>query len=536
MSNNSTSDFPSLGSSNSNLDKSSEGINGEKSWADIAQEVPPASEAGQSEVDHRPNAWESTKGQASYADVAEHNTAQDEEFPTPQQATEKLEEEGKLEKAPESQGVSDLLDAKQGSHESVEESAQPPNPDRSYASAADNRDFPALSEKDKDQDAPESSDLSDLPDVKDMLQESSVKIPPPPASQSFAKTAAKTPPAEPQAEPVKPQPKEDKPDFPSIQEAKDTSTPVSNDLSDIPDAHEMLKEKSVKDVSPERSFADITKENLEDAPPSATAKPLDSHPVYTEEELLKEETRREARKYVHGGSDANVAPEMERAIEVAEEEVIDEIKGESALMRHIDYFDRKNRGKITLFDTFVSLRGLGYNILITLPTTLLIHLRLSPLTSPYSLPFIYRSITDLITLPIYTKVLPKILAYTPLLISGKPAKTLEEVLSTFGRRVKVSQLGLQKGIDGLSESAAESRQQDAKMEEARGPQDMISVQGLAFWDGLRAMHAVGKEKGLAWTATHWAVNKVQWIATYSMLHDPATGLVTRTILKELYSA
>jgi hypothetical protein len=298
---------------------------------------------------------------------------------------------------------------------------------------------------------------------------------------------------------------------------------------------------------------------LEDAPPSATAKPIDSHPIYSEEELLKEETRREARKYLQGGSDANVAPEMERAIEVAEEEVIDEAKGDSAVMRHIDYFDRKNRGKITLFDTFVckyhhcfsilpvkvfvilnplsiALRGLGYNILISLPTTFLIHLRLSPLTSPYSLPFIYRSITDLITLPIYTKILPKILAYTPLLTNGKPAKKLEEVLSTFGRRVKVSQLGLQKGIDGLSESAVESRQQDAKVEEARGPQDLISVQGLGFLDGLRAMHAVGKEKGLTWTVTHWAVNKVQWIATYSMLHDPATGLVTRTILKELYSA
>lgn len=81
-----------------------------------------------------------------------------------------------------------------------------------------------------------------------------VKIPPPPVSQSFAKTAAKSPPPEPQVEQVKPQakevksqPKEVKPDFPSIQEAKDTSTPISNDLSDIPDANEMLKEKSGKD-------------------------------------------------------------------------------------------------------------------------------------------------------------------------------------------------------------------------------------------------------------------------------------------------
>lgn len=152
---------------------------------------------------------------------------------------------------------------------------------------------------------------------------------------------------------------------------------------------------------------------------------------------------------------------------------------------------------------FVALRGLGYNILITLPTTFIIHLRLSPLTSPYSFPIIYRSLTDLITLPIYTKVLPKILARTPLLTSGKPIKKLEDVLRSYGRRVKVSQLGLQKGIDGPSPSAAKSRKNESGMEETMAPQDMISVEGLGFWDGFRAMNAVGKEKGVGWTVTRW---------------------------------
>jgi len=516
-------------------------LSDEKSWADIAEEVPKTQESVH-KPDHRPNAWETAKGDTTYANVAEHQIRQEEEFPTPRQATEKLEKKGELEEAPKSQGVSDLLEqAHPHSHShSHEDHTQPPNPDRSYASATENRDFPPLDDSAKDRDAPQSNELSDLPDINELLYEPSVHVPPPPPSQSFAKIAAKTPPAEEvelaATEAPKPAtgPKESKPNFPPIDQAKDTNASVT-DLSDLPSAHDMLQEKSVKDATPERSFADITKDNLHKAPPSAQAKPVDKLPIYSEEELIREETRREARKYVQGGEDANVAPEMERAIEVAEAEGIEEEEQGGAVMRHINYFDRKHRGKISLFDTFVSLRGLGYNFLITLPTTLIIHLRLSPLTSPYSFPIIYRSITDLITLPIYTKVLPKILARTPLLTYGKPAKKLDDVLRLFGRRVKVSQLGLQKGIDGLSEGAMEARKNDPHMKEAKATQDMITIEGLSFWDGLRAMHAVGKEKGLAWAITRWAVNKVQWIATYSMLHDPATGLVTRTTLKDLYS-
>ncbi|KAI9288436.1 hypothetical protein BC943DRAFT_316576 [Umbelopsis sp. AD052] len=538
------SEFPPLGSqSPSSLDRSSGSLSNDRSWADIAEEVP------KDAADHRPNAWENTKDHASYAEVAEHQNLQDEEFPTPQQATEQLEKAGELEPAPKSQGVSDILEEQ---HHKVqpENPIEPPNPDRSYASATENRDFPPLDETAKDQEAPQSNDLSELPDVNEMLNEDSVKIPPPPPAQSFAKIAAKTPPPEePKEEELKEEikpaaapkvqkveaPKPVKPNFPPLEDARDTNSPVT-DLSDLPSAHDMLQEKSVKDNAPERSFAEITKENLKDAPPSAKAKPVDTLPVFNEDEILKEETRREARKYVHGGEDANVAPEMERAIEVAEAEEIDEEEGKGAVMRHISYFDRKQRGKITLFDTFVSLRGLGYNFFITLPTTFVIHLRLSPLTSPYSIPFIYRSIVDILTLPIYTKVLPRILARTPLLTSGQTGKKLEEVLHTFGRRVKVSELGLRKGIDGLSTGAAEARQNDTKMEQSMGAQDLINVEGLSFWDGLRAMHAVGKEKGLVWSTTRWAVNKVQWIATYSMLHDPAIGVVTRTTLKDLYSA
>ncbi|KAH8551142.1 hypothetical protein BGW37DRAFT_426648 [Umbelopsis sp. PMI_123] len=491
-----SSEFPPLEShSPSNLDRSSGSLSNERSWADIAEEVPKES------VNHRPNAWENTKDHASYAEVAEHQNRQNEEFPTPQQATKQLEEERTLETAPKSQGVSDILeDQRHKPH--PENTTEPPNPDRSYASATENRDFPPLDENAKDQEAPKNNNLSDLPDVNELLNEQSVKIPPPP--QSFAKVASKPPPPEKTkdeqhvAAPKVETPQPVKPIFPPLEEARDTKSPVT-DLSNLPSTNDMLKERSVQDITPDRSFADITKENLHNAPPSAKAKPVDSLPVYNEEEILREESRRETRKYMHGGEDANVAPEVEKSIEVAEAEEIDVEEGKGAVMRHISYFDRKRRGKITLFDTFVSLRGLGYNFFITLPTTFVIHLRLSPLSSPYPIPFIYRSIVDVFTLPIYTKTLPAILARTPLLTSGQPTKKLDDVLPL-------------------------------------GVQDMITVEGLSFWDGLCAMHAVAKEKGLIWTTTRWAVNKVQWIAAYSMLHDPAIGVVTRTTLKDLYSA
>lgn len=164
------SEFPPLGSqSPSSLDRSSGSLSNERSWADIAEEVP------KEEAEHRPNAWENTKDHASYAEVAEHQIRQDEEFPTPQQATEQLEKAGELEPAPKSQGVSDILEEQ---HHKVhpENPIEPPNPDRSYASATENRDFPPLDETAKDQEAPQTSDLSDLPDVNEMLNEDSKYI------------------------------------------------------------------------------------------------------------------------------------------------------------------------------------------------------------------------------------------------------------------------------------------------------------------------------------------------------------------------
>jgi hypothetical protein len=261
-------EFPPLGSQSTNsLDRSSEALSDEKSWADIAEEVPKTQESVH-KPDHRPNAWETAKGDTTYANVAEHQIRQEEEFPTPRQATEKLEKKGELEEAPKSQGVSDLLE--QAHPHSHEDHTQPHNPDRSYASATENRDFPPLDDSAKDRDAPQSNELSDLPDINELLYEPSkcfiptvclisplaepclfagVHVPPPPPSQSFAKIAAKTPPTEEvelaATEAPKPAtgPKESKPNFPPIDQAKDTNASVT-DLSDLPSAHDMLQEKS----------------------------------------------------------------------------------------------------------------------------------------------------------------------------------------------------------------------------------------------------------------------------------------------------
>lgn len=79
---------------------------------------------------------------------------------------------------------------------SLLDTTQPPNPDRSFAAVTSNKDFPT---PEHDTSAPQEEDqppLSDLPDVKDMLKQPSVHVPPVPPAQSFAKIAAKPIPPE----------------------------------------------------------------------------------------------------------------------------------------------------------------------------------------------------------------------------------------------------------------------------------------------------------------------------------------------------
>jgi hypothetical protein len=115
-------EFPSLAeastasstaNSNANMEKSN--ILG-SSWAEVAQphndsesqnaSVPKQEPRSQlSTVDHSPNAWEATKQNASFADVAGHEKKQQEEFPTPQESLKQIDTES----LPASGGVSDLL-------------------------------------------------------------------------------------------------------------------------------------------------------------------------------------------------------------------------------------------------------------------------------------------------------------------------------------------------------------------------------------------------------------------------------------------
>lgn len=64
----------------------------------------------------------------------------------------------------------------------------------------------------------------------------------------------------------------------------------------------------------------------------------------------------------------------------------------TALQRHCAFYDRDCDGIISLKDTFQSLRALGFNLLLSLVGTLLIHLTMSYQTSPTWIPSIWMPI------------------------------------------------------------------------------------------------------------------------------------------------
>ena len=125
------------------------------------------------------------------------------------------------------------------------------------------------------------------------------------------------------------------------------------------------------------------------------------------------------------------------------------------------------------------------------------HIRLSPMTSPYGYPFIYRSLADLILLPIYTRNLNHALSYkTPLLLQGK-----EEVSQM------VEKYGHKSG----------------------------STRGLGYWDGLRALRNLEQNSLRWWQMGLWTVHRVQWTLAYTMLAEPKTNVVTAPTLISLSS-
>lgn len=282
-----------------------------------------------------------------------------------------------------------------------------------------------------------------------------------------------------------------------------------------------------------KSFADITSSNLDEAPPSAVSH-VDQHPVYDEETVYLETAKREERKNLqveHGNNEQLIKEEGKQfalttlwaqskfhqyAIELKEVEPTKEQKeqeveekqtyeksreivtgehgqDEDALAARLGTFDSSQTGRITIFHTMFALYRLGYSWLSIIPGALLMHIRLSPLTSPYGFPFIYRSPFDLILLPIYTDNLTSALSYkTPML--HQPKEEVTKMVKTYGHK-----------------------------------------DGLGYWDGIRAMRSLEKDSLRWWQLGLWAVHRIQWTLTYTMLHEPQTNVVTVPTLVSLAS-
>lgn len=197
----------------------------------------------------------------------------------------------------------------------VQNDPTPPNPDRSFADVTSNKDYPS---PEKDTNVIDTS-LSDLPDVKDMLNQPSVRVPPPPADQSFAKIAAKEIPPEkrPLSERaenlVKQQEsRQEEPlslnddNFPTLgqsnlmaqENASSSEKSMYSEISrfnQLDDDEQQQQQQQQKKKADQKSFADIASSNLDQAPPSAQSH-VDQLPVYDEETVYAENAKREVRK------------------------------------------------------------------------------------------------------------------------------------------------------------------------------------------------------------------------------------------------
>ena len=373
-----------------------------------------------------------------------------------------------------------------------------------------------------------------------MLDSTSVRVKPPPSSQSFAKMAAKPPPADDKPSPrtialeKQNQALENESNlttdpsavthenFPTLAQANQMfeqgvsandkkEKAMLTEISKITDAAEAAVSVDTADevanVSKENkrqkmttsSFANVTSSNLDKAPPSASPRPVPSHPEYDERTMMNETMKREIRKAKQAGTHNEdiVTPEQVLLQERKHEMDIQKRNEAMVVFKRIEQFDRKRRGKFTMLDTFKTLCAMGYSFISAIPITVLMHLRLSPLTSPYRLPFIYHSITDWFTLPIYTNKLVPALAYGPTgsLLTGKRGAFL---VNRYGRQ--------QHGTNNI---------------------------GLRFWDGIRG---INKEERLGWwQISSWAVHRLQWMVVYTLLQDPKSHLVTADALSGLPS-
>ncbi|KAI7860129.1 hypothetical protein BDC45DRAFT_495754 [Circinella umbellata] len=372
-----------------------------------------------------------------------------------------------------------------------------------------------------------------------MLGSTSVKVKPPPSSQSFAKMAAKPPPSDDKPSPrtialeKQNQALKNQSDstidpsavthenFPTLAQANQMfeqgvsvddkkEKAMFTEISKISDAAEAAvavdAAKEGLDVSKEdkgrgdttsSSFANITSNNLDKAPPSASSRPVPSHPEYDEQTMMNESMKREVRKSKQADTHEDIVTPEQVLLQERADEINTQKRNEAMIVsKCIERFDKSRQGKFTMLDTFKILCGMGYSFITAIPMTVLMHLRLSPLTSPYPLPFLYRSITDWFTLPIYTNKIVPALAYgSRSLLTGKRGAFL---VNRYGRQ--------QHGTNNI---------------------------GLTFWDGIRGMN---KEERLGWwQISSWAVHRLQWMVIYTILQDPKSHLVTADALSGLPS-
>ncbi|CAO3613163.1 unnamed protein product [Cunninghamella blakesleeana] len=371
----------------------------------------------------------------------------------------------------------------------------PPNPDRSYAAITSHKGFPTLEESNEIE-KPKSNDLSELPDVKEMLEGPSVPpISPPPTSMSFAKIAAK-PTTSPPSPPVSPRKipetttKEKETTPPSIDNHQDfplLSSSPSNENNNSNNGHQL-----------NQSYSQITKNNLDQAPPAAVSK-INAQPVYNENHLMTESAKREVRKWnqlLNNGDIENMTPEMARLQKEQIQQIVEEQEQEKGGdQTKSQQSASEHPTKLTLINTASRLRENGYSWLTAIPTAFLLHLRYSPLTSPYRFPFIYHSISDIISLPIYTKHLKRDFAkkHTHLLLQG----------STENLNVSISKYGTTQG----------------------------NTVGLKLKDGFRLLKE--KEHLHWWQYGIWTSHRLQWVFLYMLLEDSKSHLVTSESLLSL---
>ncbi|KAI8344165.1 hypothetical protein BC941DRAFT_407916 [Chlamydoabsidia padenii] len=435
----------------------------ESSWAEVAKEPPhkaiPEQEPSPSPV------------KPSYAETAGHEEKLLETFPTPAEQV-----KGKLlnESAPE---------------------FIPPNPTRSYADVSSHAGFPTLEES-VERETPPENDLSDLPTLSEMLEQPSApKIPPPPPNASFAKMAAKSPPPEPEPPVQEEAPLEQEQE----QEQEPTGPPSIHDKEIFPSLTSSTQEKA-NDLTDNigesgfmgQSYVQVASHDLDQAPPPAQAR-VDSQPVFDENDLMAESARREKRimkQMENSGQTEEITPEM---ITLSEQQTNVDI-GIPKEERNRDIQDTRlgepqYKDKFTVFNTIATLHINGYSYLTALATAALLHIRYSPFTSPYRFPFIYRSLTDIVTLPIYTQQLQVTFSRLPILLQSR--QQLDQVIAE----------------DGHSEGDAT---------------------GLGLQDGFNALKKV--ERLRWWQIGLWASHRMQWTVTYMALQDSSAHLVTSSSL------